>query len=41
VPAGKWVIKTWQRRRRFKEVSEPATVETGKQTSADLELRRK
>jgi plastocyanin len=41
VPAGKWVIKTWQRRRRFKEVSEPATVETGKQTSVDLELRRK
>lgn len=41
VPAGKWIVQTWQRRRRFKEASEPVTVEAGKQASVDLELKRK
>ena len=40
VPPGNWVLKTWQRRRRFPEVLLPMTVETGKATSIDLELRR-
>jgi len=41
VPPGIWVVKTWQRRRRFKEASVPALLEVGKTNTTDLELRRK
>ena len=41
VPAGNWTIKTWQRRRRFKEAAAPVTVEADKPTNVDLELRRR
>jgi plastocyanin len=40
VPAGIWVVKTWQRRRRFTELSIPILVEGGKPITADLELRK-
>ena len=41
VPAGKWVLKTWQRRKRFPEQTVPLEVSAGKTTGANLELRRK
>jgi plastocyanin len=41
VPAGKWVLKTWQRRKRFAEQSVPLDVGTQKAVAANLELRRK
>jgi plastocyanin len=41
VPPGIWLVKTWQRRRRFPELSMPVLSETGKVATADLELRRK
>jgi len=41
VPPGIWLVKTWQRRRRFPEVSMPILSEAGKVAAADLELRRK
>jgi plastocyanin len=41
VPPGKWVVKTWQRRRRFKEAAVPVAVESGQTASIDLELRRR
>ena len=41
VPPGIWVVKTWQRRRRFKEASVPVLVGDEKTSITDLELRRK
>lgn len=41
VPAGNWVLKTWQRRRRFKEDTAPIVVEPGKNQTLDLELKRR
>jgi len=41
VPPGIWLVKTWQRRRRFPELSMPVLSEGGKVAAADLELRRK
>jgi plastocyanin len=41
VPAGKWMLKTWQRRKRFPEQSVAVEVGAGKTVSANLELRRK
>lgn len=41
VPPGKWIVTTWQRRRRFKEASEPVKVESGQPVTVNLELRRK
>lgn len=41
VPQGKWIVTTWQRRRRFKEASEPVKVESGQPATVNLELRRK
>lgn len=41
VPPGEWVVKTWQRRRRFAEKSIPITVETGQSKTVDLELTRR
>jgi hypothetical protein len=41
VPAGIWLVKTWQRRRRFPELSVPVLVEATKPATSDLELRRK
>ena len=41
VPQGKWIVTTWQRRRRFKEASEPVKVEDRQQATINLELRRK
>ena len=41
VPAGIWLVKTWQRRRRFPEVSVPVLVDPAKPATTDLELRRK
>ena len=41
VPPGIWVVRTWQRRRRFPELSTPALADPNKQATADLELRRK
>lgn len=41
VPPGKWILKTWQGRRRFREQTIPVTVEAGKPATVDLELKRK
>lgn len=41
VPPGKWLIKTWQRRRRFREAAVAATLEAGQAATIDLELHRK
>jgi plastocyanin len=40
VPPGAWVIKTWQRRRRFLEVTIPVHVEPEKSAIINLELRK-
>jgi plastocyanin len=41
IPPGIWLVKTWQRRRRFPELSIPVLVKTGETANTDLELRRK
>jgi plastocyanin len=41
VPPGIWLVKTWQRRRRFSELSVPVLLEAGKTATTDLELRKK
>lgn len=41
VPPGKWVVKTWQRRRRFKEASAPVTLAAGQDAAVNLELHKK
>jgi plastocyanin len=41
VPPGEWIVKTWQRRKRFLEQNVPVTVEANKPTSVTLELKRK
>jgi plastocyanin len=41
VPPGQWVVKTWQRRKRFPEKSIPVTLEAAKPAVVDLELKRK
>ena len=41
VPPGAWVLRTWQRRRRFPEKKVPVTVGTDKAAVVDLELKRK
>ena len=41
VPPGNWIVKTWQRRKRFLELSVPVTVEADKVANVALELKRK
>jgi hypothetical protein len=41
VPPGEWIVKTWQRRKRFLEQSVPVTVEAGKPADITLELKRR
>ena len=41
VPPGIWLVKTWQRRRRFHELSVPVLVQADKPATVDLEMRRK
>ncbi len=41
VPAGKWIVTTWQRRKRFQEKTIPVNVEAGKSVSLDMELTKK
>ena len=41
VPPGRWVVKTWQRRRRFAEQSIPVTAGVGQPAVVDLELKKK
>ncbi len=41
VPPGQWTVKTWQRRRRFAELSIPVTVAIDKPATVDLELKKK
>lgn len=41
IPPGIWLVKTWQRRRRFPELSVPTLLDAGKTVTVDLELRRK
>jgi plastocyanin len=41
VPAGDWIVKTWQRRKRFLEQSVPVTVSADKPSDVTLELKRK
>ena len=40
VPPGKYTLKTWQRRRRFPEKSEPLDLRNGGTQTLNLELRR-
>ena len=40
VPPGKYTLKTWQRRRRFPEKSEPLDLTNGQPRTLNLELRR-
>jgi plastocyanin len=41
IPPGAWTVKTWQRRRRFPELSLLALIKAGETATTDLELRRK
>jgi plastocyanin len=41
VPTGNWTLKTWQRRKRFPEVTMPVAVEAAKTNTIPLELKRK
>ena len=41
VPPGNWIVKTWQRRKRFLEMSVPVKVEADKPATVALELKRK
>jgi len=41
VPPGEYTLQTWQRRRRFPELSIPVKVDAGQTRTTDLELRRK
>lgn len=41
VPPGQWIVRTWQRRRRFPEQSATIAIELGKPTECNLELKRK
>lgn len=41
VPPTIWLVKTWQRRRRFAELSVPVLVQANATATADLELHRK
>jgi plastocyanin len=41
VPPGHWVVKTWQRRRRFQEAQANIKVIAGQTVSQDLELLKK
>ncbi len=41
VPPGNWVVKTWQRRRRFMEKTVPVDVGADKPAVVDLELKKK
>jgi len=41
VPPGQWVLKTWQRRRRFPEVTIPTQVPADKPVTVDFELKKK
>jgi plastocyanin len=41
VPPGEWLVKTWQRRRRFAEKSVPATATVAQPAVVDLELKKK
>src|SRR5882724_10609621 len=36
IPPGKWVVKTWQRRRRFKEATVPTALEAGQSMTINL-----
>jgi plastocyanin len=40
-PPGIWQVRTWQRRKRFPELSVPVLIDPAKPAAADLELRRK
>ncbi len=41
VTPGTYTLKTWQRRRKYREQSRPVTVTAGQELQADLELSRK
>lgn len=41
VPPGQWILKTWQRRRRFPEMTIPAQVPADKPVTVDFELKKK
>jgi plastocyanin len=41
VPPGAWVVKTWQRRRRFPELTIPVNVAADKPATVDLPLEKK
>ncbi|HTL30421.1 MAG TPA: plastocyanin/azurin family copper-binding protein [Tepidisphaeraceae bacterium] len=41
VPPGQWIVKTWQRRRRFAEKSVPVTAKIDRPSVVDLELKKK
>ena len=41
IPTGNWTLRTWQRRKRFPEVTMPIAVEAAKTNTIPLELKRK
>jgi plastocyanin len=41
VPPGQWTLKTWQRRRRFPEMTIPTDVPASKSATVDFELKKK
>jgi hypothetical protein len=41
VPPGKWTVKSWQRRRRFPEITIPTEVPADKTVTIDFELKKK
>jgi hypothetical protein len=41
VPPGQWTVKSWQRRRRFPEITIPTNVPADKPATVDFELKKK
>jgi len=41
IPPGKWLVKTWQRRRRFKEATASVSADPGGSAKIDLELHKR
>ena len=40
VPPGLWVVRTWQRRRRFPELTIPVLLKAGETVTTAVELRK-
>lgn len=41
VPPGRWIVQTWQRRRRYREASSEVIVQAGQRTAVELQLGKR